>query len=138
MINSPSKKYGSYSRGLNKFGLNKHSGRSPQRMTAVKNSYRMDLERRSNSMQQHKLKSGALRAKTNFRSPQIGTSSKKKASPAYDFTKKLDSRAANRGGSSARGHRNHIKSSSKKGRVPSYMGKRPRGYVGQKTFLGRM
>jgi hypothetical protein len=52
IINSPTKKYASYSRGLNKFGM---KGRSPQRFskpTAVKASYKADMDRRSNSMKQ--------------------------------------------------------------------------------------
>jgi hypothetical protein len=148
-ITSPSKKYASYSRGLNKpYGAGalkspNKNGRSPQRTVKnnlIKQSYQADIERRSSSMNQSKFKSGKLRSKVDYRSPQGRNVAKKKDSSMYDFTKKLDSRAANRGGSSARGHRTVGKSkkSSSKVRVPSHMGKRPRGYIGKKTFLGRM
>ena len=126
---------------MNKFGTKNRAGngRSPQRSNIGKYSKAkrtpvnkgVKEDRRSNSMNQNKFKSGKLRAKKiDFRSPQTGNRVKKKEASTYDFTQKLNSRAAQRGGSSARGHRNSGKSQSKVKKVPSYMGKRTRGYIG--------
>ena len=158
VINSPAKKFCSSNYGLDKaFGLKTTTvtGRSPQRssqqfnekaqnatisVNPVTNNYR------SSSLTQSKLKTDYLKFNQKRKNPvEVSTNiNTKKDTSEYDFTKKLDSKAADRANSSVRDHRKSETNNSnsnknmKDMRLPSYMGKRTRGYIGQKTFLGRM
>lgn len=74
-----------------------------------------------------------------LRSPVTGYKQKTDySSPNYDFTKKLETKAANREESQVRGHRATSQNQNQNARLQANMGQRPRGYIGQKTFLGRV